>query len=166
MLKRWNMVKEQLSRSEIKSVCDILRRDDGVGAGDYVEQLSWLLFLKVFESVETQLKELAEADAKKHQNIIDKEYSWSSWAKKDWKDKDELIYFINTKLFPYLRALKGSKEKEKVAEIFRELSGNKIRSGNTIADVIDILDQIAMEHFQDTHLLSQVYEDILQEMGK
>lgn len=159
------MVKEQLSRSEIKSVCDILRRDDGVGAGDYVEQLSWPLFLKVFEGVEAQLKELAEADGKKYQDIIDKDYKWSSWAKKDWKDKDELIHFVNMKLFPYLRGLKGSKEKEKVAEIFRELSGNKIRSGNTIADVIDILDQIDMAHFQDTHLLSQVYEDILQEMG-
>jgi len=159
------MTKEQLSKSDIKRVCDILRRDDGVGASDYIEQLSWILFLKVFENVEEQLKELAESESKKYQAIIDRQYSWSSWATKDWKDKDELIHFVNQKLFPYLRSLKGSREREKVAEIFRELSNNKIRSAHTILDVIDILDQVDMKHFQDTHLLSQVYEDILQELG-
>jgi len=159
------MTKDRLSKSDIKKVCDILRRDDGVGANDYVEQLSWLLFLKVFEKVEEQLKEFSDAEGKKYKNILDQEYLWSAWARKDWKDKDELTYFVNQKLFPYLKNLKGTPEKEKVSEIFRELSGNKIRSANNMLDVIDILDQIEMEHFQDTHLLSQVYEEILQEMG-
>lgn len=159
------VAKHSLSKSDIKRVCDILRRDDGVGAKDYVEQLSWLLFLKVFENVEGELKELSEAEGKKYQAIIDQEYQWSTWAKKDWKDKDELIHFVSQKLFPYLKNLKGSREKDKIGEIFRELSGNQIRSAHNLLDVIDILDQIEMQHFQDTHLLSQVYEEILQEMG-
>src|SRR3989344_8425001 len=108
-----DITKQQLSKSDIKRACDILRRDDGVGAGNYVEQLSWLLFLRVFENVEAQLKELTEAEGKKYQSIIDKDFHWSVWAKKDWKDKDELIHFVNQKLFPHLRGLKGSKEKEK-----------------------------------------------------
>lgn len=156
---------QQLSKADIKRACDILRRDDGVGAGNYVEQLSWLLFLRIFENVEAQFTELLEAEGAKSQTIIEKEYQWSAWAKKDWKDKDELIFFINQKLFPYLRALKGTKEREKVAELFRELDGNKIRSAYTLLDVIGILDKIEMVHYQDTHLLSQVYEEILQEMG-
>lgn len=157
--------KLSLSKSDIKKVCDILRRDDGVGAKNYVEQLSWLLFLKVFENVEGELKELADAEGKKYQTIIDPEYQWSTWAKKDWKDKDELVHFVNQKLFPYLKNLKGSKEKDKIGEVFRELSGNLIRSAHNLLDIIDIIDQIEMKHFQDTHLLSQVYEEILQEMG-
>lgn len=157
--------KQSLSKSDIKRACDILRRDDGVGAGNYVEQLSWLLFLRVFENVETQLKEITEAEGKKYQDIIDKEYQWSSWAKKDWKNKDELVHFVSNKLFPYLKNLKGTCEKEKIREIFRELDGNKIRSPYTMLDVIDILDKINMAHYQDTHFLSQVYEEILQEMG-
>lgn len=157
--------KQSLSKSDIKKVCDILRRDDGVGAKNYVEQLSWLLFLKVFENVEGELKELAGAEGKKYQTIIDPEYQWSTWAKKDWKDKDELVHFVNQKLFPYLKNLKGSKEKDKIGEVFRELSGNLIRSAHNLLDIIDIIDQIEMKHFQDTHLLSQVYEEILQEMG-
>ncbi|MBU1165222.1 type I restriction-modification system subunit M [Patescibacteria group bacterium] len=159
------MISQQLSKSDIKKACDILRRDDGVGAGNYVEQLSWLLFLRVFENVEAQLKEITEAEGKKYKTIIDKEYQWSSWAKKDWKDKDELIHFVSNKLFPYLRKLKDTNEKEKIGEIFRELDGNKIRSPYTLLDVIEILDKIEMTHYQDTHFLSQVYEEILQEMG-
>jgi type I restriction enzyme M protein len=159
------IAKQSLSKSDIKKVCDILRRDDGVGAKNYVEQLSWLLFLRIFENVEGELKELAEAEGKKYQAIIDQEYQWSTWAKKDWKDKDELIHFVNQKLFPYLKNLKGSKEKDKISEVFRELSGNLIRSAHNLLDIIDILNQIEMRHFQDTHLLSQVYEEILQEMG-
>lgn len=157
--------KHSLSKGDIKKVCDILRRDDGVGAKDYVEQLSWLLFLKVFENVEGELKELAEAEGKKYQPIVDAEYQWSAWAKKDWKDKDELVFFVSQKLFPYLKNLKGTREKDKIGEVFRELSGNRIRSAHNLLDVIEILDQIEMHHFQDTHLLSQVYEEILQEMG-
>lgn len=157
--------KNNLTKSDIKRVCDILRRDDGVGAKDYIEQFSWLLFLKVFEGVEGQLKELEEAEGRKYTGVIDSEYQWSSWAKKDWKDKDELIHFINQKLFPYLKALKGTRERDKIGEIFRELSGNRIRSPHNLLDVIGILDKIEKHHFQDTHLLSQVYEEILQAMG-
>ncbi|MEI7741267.1 MAG: N-6 DNA methylase [bacterium] len=154
-----------LTKSDIKRVCDILRRDDGVGAKDYIEQFSWLLFLRVFEGVEGQLKELEEAEGKKYKPVIDAEYQWSSWAKKDWKDKDELIFFINQKLFPYLKSLKGTREKDKIGEIFRELSGNRIRSPHNLLDVVEVLDKIQKHHFQDTHLLSQVYEEILQAMG-
>src|SRR3990167_4702877 len=157
--------KDALTKTDIKRLCDILRRDDGVGAKDYIEQFSWLLFLKVFEGVEGQLKELEEAEGKKYKSVIDTEYQWSSWAKKDWKDKDELVHFINQKLFPYLKSLKGTREKDKIGEIFRELSGNRIRSPHNLLDVIGILDKIEKHHFQDTNLLSQVYEEILQAMG-
>ena len=151
------IAKQTLSKSDIKKVCDILRRDDGVGAKDYIEQLSLLLFLRVFENVEAELKDIAVAEGKKYQPVIDTEYQWSSWAKKDWKDKDELIHFINQKLFPYLKNLKGSKEKDKIGEVFRELSGSRIRSAHNLLDIIDILDQIEMSHFQDTHFLSHLF---------
>jgi len=156
--------KDALTKSDIKRVCDILRKDDGVGAKDYIEQFSWLLFLRVFEGVESQLKDLEEAEGKIYKPVIKKEYQWSSWAKKDWKDKEELIHFINKKLFPYLKSLKGTKEKEKIAEIFRELH-NKVYSPYILLEIVEILDRIEKHHFQDTHLLSQVYEEILQAMG-
>jgi len=163
--KQMTGMRESLTKADIKRVCDILRRDDGVGAKDYIEQFSWLLFLRVFEGVEAQLKELEEAEGRKYKPVIEIEYQWSAWAKKDWKDKDELIYFINQKLFPYLQALKGDPRRDKIGQIFRELPGNRIRSPHNLLDVIEILNKIEKHHFQDTNLLSQVYEEILQAMG-
>jgi len=157
--------RESLTKADIKHVCDILRRDDGVGAKDYIEQFSWLLFLKIFEGVEAQLKELEEAEGRKYKPVIDAEYQWSAWAKKDWKDKDELLHFVNQKLFPYLQTLKGDPRRDKIGEIFRELPGNRVRSPHNLLDVIDVLDKIEKHDFQDTNLLSQVYEEILQAMG-
>lgn len=156
------MDKPQLSKADIKRACDILRMDDGVGPSNYIEQLSWLLFLRLFELIEKQLADLGVKDIKLP--IIESEYQWSAWATKDWKDKDELMYFVNHKLFPYLQNLKGTPEKEKIADVFREIT-QRIHASTTLLDVIDILLTIKMEHFQDTHLLSQVYEEILQEMG-
>lgn len=158
------MNKQKLSKSDIKKACDILRRDDGVGAENYIEQFSWLIFLKVFENVEDELQELVEADGREYKQIIEKEYRWSNWANKDWKDKDELVSFINKDLFPYLKNLKGTPEKEKIADLFRDIT-QRIQTPHTILDVAEKLNEIKMEHFQDTHLLSQVYEEIIQEVG-
>lgn len=153
-----------LSKSDIKRACDILRMDDGVGPSAYVEQLSWLLFLRVFELVEQQLEDLSKEDRKSYTPIIEPEYRWSTWAKKDWKYKDELVTFINQKLFPYLKTLGGTPEKQKIAELFLEFT-NRIHNPQTILNVADILNPIDMDLYQDSHLLSQVYEEILQEMG-
>jgi len=158
------MNKQKLSKSDIKRACNILRMDAGVGPGNYIEQFSWLIFLKVFENVEEELQELAEADRKKYKKIVDSEYRWSNWANKDWKDKDKLVNFVNKDLFPYLKTLRGTPEKEKVADIFRDIT-QRIDSPHTLLDVIDELNKIKMHHFQDTHLLSQIYEEILQEVG-
>ncbi|XRP97640.1 type I restriction-modification system subunit M N-terminal domain-containing protein [Methanocaldococcus sp. 16A] len=92
------MKRESLIKSEIKSACDILRRDDGTsGAVDYIEQLSWLLFLKVFEGVEEELEEIAILNGEEYIPVIDKKYRWSNWARKDWigKPKECLKEFVD-----------------------------------------------------------------------
>ncbi|NPA33222.1 MAG: SAM-dependent DNA methyltransferase, partial [Aquificae bacterium] len=135
--------RESIVRSEIKTVCDIMRRDDGTNATvDYMEQLSWMLFLKIHESIEEKNEELALLEGRQYIPVIDKKFRWSNWARnKDWLGKpkeslaefvenveeefkklqrpeDALIHFIDNILFPYLRNLSGTPEREKVAEIF------------------------------------------------
>jgi hypothetical protein len=56
-----------------------------------------LLFLRLFKLIELQLKDLGIKDIKIP--IIDQEYQWSSWASKDWKDKDELIFLSTRNYF-------------------------------------------------------------------
>ena len=176
-------------KSDIKKACDILRRDDGTSsANDYMEQISWLLFLKIFEGIEKQQEEIYIVRGEEYEPIIEEKYRWSNWATKDWIGKPKeclkefvddvdniikvigeqdkaVIHFIDNVLFPYLTSLSGTSEKEKVASIFSEISGNKVRSPYNLMDVIDKLKGIEPENYEDTHVLSQFYEELLLNMG-
>jgi type I restriction enzyme M protein len=61
--------------------CNVLR-DDGMSYGDYVEQLTYLLFLKMAD-------ERTKAPYNQPSQIPDK-YSWPSLLKKDGKDLSAL----------------------------------------------------------------------------
>jgi len=152
--------------NDIWRACDIMRRDDGTtGVLEYMEQLSWLIFLKVFEDIEVRLEDEAKFAGKPYQPIIEPRFRWSSWARKDWRG-EELITFINNELFPYLRSLTGSLEKEKISMIFKEISGNRMKSPYNLKDVITLIDGINFNDAEDSHVLSQVYEDLLLRLGK
>src|SRR5436190_7939826 len=105
-----------------------MRRDDGTtGVLEYMEQLSWLMFLKIFEDIEVRLASEAVFGGRRYDPIIGERFQWSNWARKDWRP-DELIMFIDNELFQYLRSLTGSPEKETVSTIFREIRGNRMKS--------------------------------------
>lgn len=153
--------------NDIWEACNIMRRDGGTsGVLEYMEQLSWMIFLKVFEDVESRFEAEAQFAKKDYSPIIEKKYRWSNWARKDWKSNNKLIKFIDDDLFPYLRELKGTKEKEKVATIFKEISANRMKSGYNLKDVIELLDQIDYNEAEDSHIISQVYEELLLKLGK
>ena len=70
--------------NKIWSACDIMRRDDGTtGVLEYMEQLSWMIFLKVFEDVERRFEDEAKFAGKSYQSIIEPKYRWSAWAGKE-----------------------------------------------------------------------------------
>jgi len=170
--------------NKIWNACDIMRRDDGTtGVLEYMEQLSWLIFLKVFEDVEKRNQDKAVFEGKEYTPIIDPKFRWSAWANKDDKElekyftEDELktirarnehilLAFIDTKLFPYLQSLKGTPEKEKIASIFQEIRGNRMKSPYNLKDVISLLDEIDFNRAEDSHILSQVYEELLLRLGR
>ena len=97
-----------------KNIDNLLRKDKGLSTEiDYVEQTSWLLFLKYLEDLESNKAMEAELNGKTYETILDKKFTWSSWAyptKEDGKldhDKaltgDDLNDFVRNKLFPYLK---------------------------------------------------------------
>ena len=58
-----------------KNIDDILHKDAGCGSElDYVEQTSWVLFLKYLDDLEKDKATAAELTGKTYTNIIDKEY--------------------------------------------------------------------------------------------
>jgi len=79
---------------------------------------------------------------------------------------EKLIKFIDKELFPYLRSLSGTAEKETISTIFKEIAGNRMKSSFNLKDVITLIDDVDFNDPDDSHIVSQVYEDLLLRMGK
>ena len=99
-----------------KNIDDVLWKDAGCTSElDYTEQTSWLLFLKYLDALEQTKALEAALEGKSYTHILDAAYRWDTWAapKKDGKidhnialTGDDLIQFVNGKLFPYLHSFK------------------------------------------------------------
>ena len=104
-----------------KNIDDVLWKEAGCATElDYTEQTSWILFLKYLDDLERANEQKAELQGKKYESIIDKPHRWSVWAapkKKDGSfdhDKaltgDDLIEYVDEKLFPYLKGFRTRAE--------------------------------------------------------
>lgn len=159
-------MKQQISR-----ITDILRRDDGISwAMMYTEQISWILFLKFLDDFENTENDKASLDWKNYKFILDEKFRWKNWINmQNWKISwDDLKDFVNKELFPYLKSFRNIAEnyhsvKYKIWEIFSFID-NRIDSGHTLKDVIDIIDDLNFQKQEDLFELSKVYEDLLQWM--
>lgn len=150
--------------NDVMHAADIMRRDDGTnGINEYIEQISWMIFLKVFEDLENRFEAEHSLQGRKYDRIIPKKYSWSEWTRKGTK---EIIGFIDTELFPSLSSLSGTPERNIIAQIFSEIQRNKMKSASNLKDVLDIVDKIDFNNPDDSHILSQFYEDMLVKLGK
>ena len=166
--------------STFNAIDNNLRNEAGCGNElDYIEQTSWLLFLKYLDDLETDREDEAELEGKSYKRIITGFYRWSQWAAP--KDRDgnidvvnamtgqDLVDFVNQKLFPTLSRFKdtavevGSLE-YKIGEIFTELR-NKIQSGYNLREIINKIDTLHFQSADDKHEMTVLYESKIQRMG-
>lgn len=64
-----------------KKIDDILRKDAGVSSElDYIEQTSWLLFLKYLDALEQERAQIAELHGQDQRFLLEKPYRWHTWA--------------------------------------------------------------------------------------
>lgn len=166
--------------STFNAIDNILRNEAGCGNElDYIEQTSWLLFLKYLDDLETDREDEAELEGKAYNRIITGFNRWSQWAAP--KDKEgnidkvnamtgqDLVDFVNQKLFPTLARFKdtaadvGSLE-YKIGEIFSELR-NKIQSGANLREIINKIDSMRFQSADDKHEMTVLYESKIQRMG-
>ncbi|MBU1019294.1 N-6 DNA methylase, partial [Patescibacteria group bacterium] len=167
-------------QSKINRITDILRRDDGIsGAMHYTEQISWVLFLKFLNDYEENKAKEVKLEGQEYKFVIDEEHRWDSWAcPKDDSGKidlkgartgDDLLRYVNQELFPYLKKFKDVTQdpksiKYKIGAIFEYLE-NRIASGHTLREVLDIIDVLDFQSKEDLFELSHIYETLLQGMG-
>ena len=163
-----------------KNIDDILHKDAGCSSElDYVEQTSWILFLKYLDDLEQDKATAAELTGKPYRNIISPEFQWTTWAAPKDKDGkldhhraltgDDLTDFVNIQLFPYLKKFKTEAEgpdtiEYKIGEIFSELK-NRIQSGYNLREVINRIDELRFRTHVEKHEMSHLYEDKIKNMG-
>ena len=163
-----------------KNIDDKLWKDAGCSSElDYVEQTSWILFLKYLDDLEKTKQTEAKLAGKKYALILDKDFQWDSWAVPKKADGsldhhnaltgDDLVEFVNQKLFPYLKKFKLSAESPdtiqyKIGEIFSELK-NRIQSGYNMREIINKIDELRFQSHKEKHELSHLYEGKIQNMG-
>lgn len=164
-----------------KNIDDILFKDAGAdGEIDYIEQASWILFLRYLESLEQDKEDQASLEGKDYQYILEEKYRWGSWAKPKSKDETgshhleltgpDLVAFVQTELFPYLADFKNLHIDNpktigyKIGEIFSELN-NKVKSGYNLREIIDLVDKLPFGTSKDKHELSHLYETKIKNMG-
>lgn len=163
-----------------KNVDNILFKDAGCGSElDYVEQTSWILFLKYLEDLEQDKESAALLAGKAYKPIIEEQYKWHSWAAPKTADGkidhhkalsgDDLKEFVDGKLFPYLKRFKHEATSSdtieyKIGEIFSEIK-NKIHSGYNLREVLNIIDGLRFRSKEEKHEMSHLYEDKIKNMG-
>ncbi|OMO28491.1 restriction endonuclease subunit M [Vibrio sp. 10N.222.47.A9] len=174
--------------STIKSIQDIMRKDDGVdGDAQRLGQLTWMLFLKVFD----QREEGWEKDAKKSSvpyiSPIPEQFRWRNWAAPTGSERKanklgfDLIEFVNAELFPSLKAIEfptsipseenitryellSRKLTPVIREVFRD-ANNFMKSGPLMFAVIEKLEKsINFHDFTTRSQLGDVYEQLLNDL--
>ena len=152
-----------------KNIDDVLWKDAGASSElDYIEQTSWILFLKYLEDLELDKVLEAEIGGTKYERIVDPEFTWGTWAvprtEKGEIDHDraltgdDLKDFVDHKLFPYFKKFKTDASgpdtiEYKIGEIFSELK-NKIQSGYTLREILNIVDELEFRSQEEKHELS------------
>ena len=166
--------------STFNAIDNILRNEAGCSTElDYIEQTSWLLFLKYLDDLEAEREMNAHMAGKDYKRLITGFMRWSQWAapkKADGTPDDincmtgpDLQQFVDTKLFPELRkfqttASSANTLEYKIGEIFAELR-NKITSGYNLREIINLVDSLHFQSAQDKHEMTLLYESKIQRMG-
>lgn len=148
----------------VKKIRDIMRMDAGIsGDAQRIEQLVWILFLKVYDSKE----ENWEFDDDEYESIIPEECRWRNWAEDQSLTGDKLLDFVNNKLFPTLKNLQVNAEtpiKKSIVLSTFEDANNYMKNGVYLRQIINVVNEIDFEDTKESHAFGDIYETILKEL--
>lgn len=156
----------------VKRIQNIMRQDAGVnGDAQRIEQMTWMFFLKVYDTQEETWEYKACREGKTYVSIIPEELRWRNWAvdEKDGKalTGDALLSLVNDKLFPALKNIEVTREtprsKAIVKDVFEDIN-QYMKNGTLLRQVINVINEIEFDDAQDRHLFGDIYEGILKDL--
>lgn len=153
--------------SLIKKLQNIMRGDDLSGTVQYLKQMIWMIFLKIYDAQEEKW-ELLEDD---YTSIIPEELKWRNWAVDNNDGKaltgDELIKFVNDELIMGLKKLEVNEYTPKrhliVWQMFQDAS-NFMKNGTKLRQMINELNEKDFTNSTETHEFGDMYESMLKDL--
>ena len=152
----------------VKRLRDIMRNDAGInGDAQRIEQIVWLLFLKVYDAKEQDWEWADES----YQSILPESCRWSSWAHDDKSGVamtgDKLLDFVNNTLFPALKRLPvdaSTPIKKAIVQTTFADANNYMKDGILLRQVINVIDELDLSDYEESHAFGEIYETILKEL--
>lgn len=154
--------------SFVKRLRDIMRNDAGInGDAQRIEQIAWLLFLKVYDAQE----ENWEFDDENYQSIIPENCRWRNWAVDDGKGTtltgDHLLDFVNNTLFPTLKNLdvdSSTDIRKAIVKSTFEDANQYMKDGVLLRQIVNVIDSVDFGDYEENHAFGDIYESILKEL--
>ena len=167
-----------------------MRKDAGInGDAQRIEQMVWMFFLKVYDAAEEDWELDAEDKGEEFQSIIPEELRWRNWAPtkdEEGKEKkadtaDDLLKFVNDKLFPvlkgqdygkkgesdYIEGIKVTRDtprhKAVVYDVFGEVN-QYMKNGVLLRQMVNEIEAVDLLDSQESHAFGDMYETLLKDL--
>ena len=145
-----------------------MRNDAGInGDAQRIEQIAWMLFLKIYDEKENDW-EFNEDDYK---SFIPENCRWRNWAHDEGDGEaltaEALLDFVDNILFPTLKSLEVSPTTPMRSAIVRatfEDANQYMKDGVLLRQVINVIDELDLSSYEESHAFGEIYETILKEM--
>jgi len=152
----------------VKRIRDVMRNDAGInGDAQRIEQIAWMLFLKVYDAKEEDW----ELEDEKYESIIPEDLRWRNWAHSENQNEgltgDNLLGFVNNKLFPTLKSLEVAPQtpiRQSIVRTTFEDANNYMKDGVLLRQIVNIIDELDFGSYEETHAFGEIYETILKEL--
>ena len=152
----------------VKRIRDIMRNDAGInGDAQRIEQMAWMLFLKVYDAKEQDW----EFDDESYTSIIPEACRWQNWAHDDKSGRaltgEQLLDFVNNTLFPTLKKLPvdaSTPIKKAIVQTTFADANNYMKDGVLLRQIINVIDELDLSDYEESHAFGDIYESILKEL--
>ena len=152
----------------VKRIRDIMRNDAGInGDAQRIEQIAWMLFLKVYDAKEQDW----EFDNAAYESVIPAPCRWANWAHDDRSGAaltgDALLDFVNNTLFPTLKKLPvdaSTPIRKAIVQTTFADANQYMKDGALLRQVINQIDELDLSGYEESHAFNEIYETILKEL--